>query len=144
MACLARDARRSVDSRTALTVVGVRASWALLFSFARSVRASANEARSLNDELVVAHGVTIEQYEILRRLALGGGLRQADLSEPPLVTAANVRRELTTLERNAFVHRSGEGSSSEVALTGAGREKVRAASTAQLDELLGPAVRDDD
>jgi DNA-binding MarR family transcriptional regulator len=143
MACLAKDARRSVESRTALTVVGFRASRARLFSFARTVLASAGAARSLNDELVGAHGVTIEQYEILRRLALRGSLRQADLSEPPLVTAANVRRELTALERNGLVHRSGEGSSSEVALTNAGREKVRAAGTAQLDELFGRAVPDD-
>jgi hypothetical protein len=74
----------------------VRASWAQISSFARRVRANAGTARSLDDELAAAHGVTIEQYEILRRLALRGNVRQAELSEPPLVTAANVRRSRGT------------------------------------------------
>jgi len=83
-------------------VVAFRASWARLSSFARLLRANTGAARSLNDELVAAHAITIEQYEILCRLALVGSLRQADLGEPPLVTAAHLRRELTTLERTVW------------------------------------------
>jgi DNA-binding MarR family transcriptional regulator len=39
--------------------------------------------RSLSDELVADHGITIEQYEILSRLARtpDGRMRQADISE---------------------------------------------------------------
>jgi len=124
-------------ARRADRVVAFCASWARLSSFARLLRANTGAARSLNDELVAAHAITIEQYEILCRLALVGSLRQADLGEPPLVTAAHLRRELTTLERNGLVHRSGEGDSSEVALTDAGREKVRAARNPQLEGLFG-------
>ena len=115
----------------------LRTPWAQISLFASRVRANAGTARSLDDELVAGHGVTIEQYEILRRLALRGNVRQAELSEPPLVTAANVRRELTTLEQNGLVRRSGEGDASDVALTEAGREKVRVARNGQLEELLG-------
>jgi DNA-binding MarR family transcriptional regulator len=93
----------------------IRATWGRISSSARLVRANAGEARSLNDELVAAHGVTIEQYEILRHLALQRNPCQAGLSDPPLVTAANVRRELTILERNGLVRRTGEGEMSDVA-----------------------------
>ena len=67
-------------------------------------------------------------------------MRQADLSEPPLVTAANVQRVLGDLERTHLVDRGGEGKASVVVLTDAGREKVRGASSshsAELEELLG-------
>jgi DNA-binding MarR family transcriptional regulator len=114
-----------------------RAAFARISYFARRVRANVGATRNLNDELVAAHELTIEQYEILSRLALRGRMRTRDLSEPPLVTAANVGRELTTLERSGLVRRDGEGDTSGVALTDAGREKVRVARTRQLDELLG-------
>ncbi len=117
--------------------MALRGSWARISSFSKLLRANADTARSLDDGLGATHGVTIEQYEILRRLALRGYLRQADLSEPPLVTAANVRRELTTLEQGGLIRRSGVGDMADVALTDAGREKVRAAGNPRLDELLG-------
>jgi DNA-binding MarR family transcriptional regulator len=113
--------------------MGVRGSWARISSFSRVLRANVEKARSLNDELVAEHGVTIEQFEILTRLAL----HHADLSEPPLVTGANVRRELAALERAGLVIRSGEDAASDVQLTDAGRETVRAARSPELDALLG-------
>ena len=99
-------------------------------------------ARSLNDELVADHGITIEQYEILSRLSRtpDGHMRQTDISEPPLVTAANVQRELGDLARIHLVERSSEGEVPIAVLTDVGREKVRAASSShstQLEELLG-------
>jgi DNA-binding MarR family transcriptional regulator len=120
----------------------LRSWWASVSSFTRRLRANAAAARSLNDELVADHGITIEQYEILSRLARtpDGRMLQAEISEPPLVTAANVDRELGDLERIHLVERSGEGQAPVVLLTEGGREKVRAASSrhsAQLAELLG-------
>lgn len=111
-------------------------------AFTRLLRANVAVTRSLNDELVAEHGITIEQYEILSRLARTPDrrMRLSDLSEPPLITAANVQRVLADLERSHLVDRSGEGEASVVVLTDAGREKVREASSshpAQLEELLG-------
>jgi DNA-binding MarR family transcriptional regulator len=117
--------------------MGIRGSWAGISAFSRVLRANVEKARSLNDELVAEHGVTIEQLEILNRLALQGSRRQADLSEPPLVTGANLRRELANLERAGLVHRSGEAEGPDIALTDAGRETVRAARRPELDALLG-------
>jgi DNA-binding MarR family transcriptional regulator len=116
--------------------MGIRGSWAGISAFSRVLRANVEKARSLNDELVAEHGVTIEQLEILNRLALQGSRRQADLSEPPLVTGANLRRELANLERAGLVHRSGEAEGPDIALTDAGRETVRAARRPELDALL--------
>ena len=102
---------------------------------------NAATTRSLNDELVEQHGLTIEQYEILSRLARTGEgrMRQAGLTEQPLRTAANVKRVVAELERRHLVDRS-EGQAPVLVLTDEGREKVRAARSshyAQLEELLG-------
>jgi DNA-binding MarR family transcriptional regulator len=113
----------------------LRSSWTVVSSFAGRLRANVAATRSLNDQLVADHGITIEQYEILSRLrrAPNMRLRQADLNVPALVTAANVGRVLRDLERSRLVDRSSER---VVAMTDEGREKVRMASSPQLDELL--------
>ena len=121
----------------------VRLSWTGIVSFTRRLRANAATARSLNDELVAEHGITIEQYEVLGRIARSPDMRvrQADLDDPPLVTAPNVERVLRDLEQDQLVDRGAEGDARVVALTDDGRAKllaVRSNRAAQLDELLGP------
>ena len=124
-------------ARRADRVVAFCASWARLSSFARLLRANTGAARSLNDELVAAHGITIEQYEILCRLALFG---EPAPGRSRRAAASHSRAPMTRADHpgaNGLVHRSGEGDSSEVALTDAGREKVRAARNPQLEGLFG-------
>jgi hypothetical protein len=92
----------------------LRFAWMRMSSFTRLVRANVAATRSLNDELVGEHGVTIERHEVLSRIARtqDGRIPQADLSEPPLVTAAHVQRVLADLVRSHLVDRSGERPSS--------------------------------
>jgi DNA-binding MarR family transcriptional regulator len=113
-----------------------------IVSFARRLRANTATARSLNDELEADHGITIEQYEILSRIARTPTLRmrEGDLSDPPLVTAASIEHVLGELEQGQLVDRSAEGGARVVALRDEGHETIRAVRSSgspQLDQLLG-------
>jgi hypothetical protein len=73
----------------------VRSSWVRVGSFTRLLQATTAAARGLNHELVAEHGITIEQDEVLSRIArTPEPTDHPDISDPPLVTAANVERVL--------------------------------------------------
>jgi DNA-binding MarR family transcriptional regulator len=116
-------------------------------AFAALLRAHASVTRRLNAELLADHDLTINDYEVLLRLAHAPErrLRRVDLAEEVLLTASGVTRLLDGLERGGYVVRGPCDSDRRVVyaiLTDAGLDKVRQASAshiAQIDELLGGA-----
>ena len=118
----------------------------------RLVRASAAVTRQLSAQLNVDHGLSINDYEALLRLARApdARLRRVDLANSLLLTAGGVTRLLDGLERDGFVAREECPSDRRVSyavLTEAGRDKLREASeshTRQIRELLGGTYDDDE
>ena len=130
----------------------VRSYWLRIASFATLVRANAGPTRSLNEELVTELGLTVEEYEVVLRIARAPGMRmhEPDLVAQPLLTAAKVTRVLDRLEQRGLVDRGHEGDDRDVLyvrLTDAGRAKTRdatAAHIAEVEELFGPLFDDDE
>jgi DNA-binding MarR family transcriptional regulator len=129
----------------------VRPYWLRIASFATLVRANAGPTRSLNEELVTEFGLTVEEYEVVLRIARAPGMRmrELDLAAQPLLTAAKVTRVLDRLERRGLVDRGYEVDDRNVlyvTLTDAGRAKTRDATAnhaAQVEKLFG-ALFDDE
>ena len=93
--------------------------------------------RQLNADLLAAHGLTINDYEVLLHLARAPerSLRRVDLAERALLTPSGVTRLLEGLERSGLVRRVACSSDRRVAyatLTDAGYEKLREASKTHL------------
>ena len=124
---------------------GVRAFLALL-------HAHATATRQLNAQLTADHGLTINDYEVLLRLARAPErrMRRVDLADQVLLTASGITRLLDGLERDGFVVRASCDSDRRVVyavLTDAGMEKLAEATTthfAQIDELFAERFAEDD
>jgi DNA-binding MarR family transcriptional regulator len=121
-------------------------------AFVRLVRAHFAVTRQLSAQLSADHGLNLNAYEALVRLAGApdSRMRRVDLANDLLLTAGGVTRLLDGLERDGLVAREECASDRRVSyavLTEAGRAKVRAASkshTRQIRELLGGLYDDDD
>jgi len=108
------------------------------------IRTHAAVIRQLNAQLTRDHGLTINDYEVLLRLARAedGRMRRVDLATEVLLTASGITRLLDGLEKAGFVERASCDSDRRVVyavLTDAGRERLRSASTshvAQIEELF--------
>ncbi len=103
-----------------------------LVPFVNFLRAHAAVVRELSSELVSAHGLTINDYEVLLRLsrAEGSRMRRVDLAQEVLLTPSGITRLLEGLERSGFVERVACKEDLRVSyaqLTSAGRAKLRAA-----------------
>jgi DNA-binding MarR family transcriptional regulator len=101
------------------------------------LRAHAATTRALSADLVAEHGLTINDYEALLRLARAEDkrMRRVDLAGALLLTASGVTRLLDGLERAGFVERATCASDRRVVyavLTTAGRAKLREASGSHL------------
>jgi DNA-binding MarR family transcriptional regulator len=113
-------------------------------AFTRLVRASSAVTRELSAQLQADHGLTINAYEALLRLALSpdSRMRRVDLANSLLLTASGVTRLLDGLEREGFVGREACESDRRVTyavLTKTGRDKLRQADrshTRQIGELM--------
>jgi DNA-binding MarR family transcriptional regulator len=113
-------------------------------AFTRLVRASFAVTRELSAQLQADHGLTINAYEALLRLALSPGsrMRRVDLANSLMLTASGVTRLLDGLEREGLVGREACESDRRVTyavLTKAGRDKLRQADrthTRQIGELM--------
>ena len=113
-------------------------------SFAALLRAHASATRLLNAQLMADHGLTINDYEVLLRLARAPEqrMRRVDLADQVLLTASGITRLLDGLERGGFVERGSCATDRRVVhavLTPTGLEKVQEASAshlAQVDELF--------
>jgi DNA-binding MarR family transcriptional regulator len=116
-------------------------------AFVSLVRAHAAATRLLSAQLMDDHGLTINDYEVMLRLARAPEqrLRRVDLAQQVLLTASGITRLLDGLEAAGFVGRSACASDRRVVyavLTEEGRAKLREASTshiAQIDALFGEA-----
>jgi DNA-binding MarR family transcriptional regulator len=121
-------------------------------AFVRLVRASISVTRQLSAQLSADHGLNINAYEALLRLARAPDrrMRRVDLANDLLLTAGGVTRLLDGLERDGFVAREAGESDRRVTyavLTKAGRAKLREATkshTRQIRELMGGTYDDDE
>ena len=104
------------------------------------LQAHATVIRELNAELVAAHGLTLNDYEVLLWLARAPDrrLRRVDLAERVLLTASGITRLLEGLERHGFVRKAACSSDGRVVyaeLTDEGYAKLRTASRTHLDGI---------
>jgi DNA-binding MarR family transcriptional regulator len=100
--------------------------------FALFLRAHAAVVRELSAELEAEHGLTINDYEVLLRLAHAPEriMRRVDLAEQVLLTPSGITRLLEGLERAGLVDRASCATDARVKyahLTDAGLAKLRAA-----------------
>jgi DNA-binding MarR family transcriptional regulator len=112
-----------------ITEVQTRTELAPWVSF---LRAHATIIRELSAELVAEHGLTINDYEVLLRLARAPDrrMRRVDLAEDVLLSPSGITRLLGGLERSGLVERAACESDARVVyaqLTSAGNAKLRAA-----------------
>jgi len=109
------------------------------------LRAHAAVTRRLNAQLSADHGLTINDFEVLLRLARAPDrrLRRVDLAEEVVLTASGITRLLDGLERSGFVERASCDADRRVVyavLTESGLAKLREAArshSAQIEELFG-------
>jgi DNA-binding MarR family transcriptional regulator len=121
-------------------------------AFVRLIRAGIAVTRRLSGQLSVDHGLSINAYEALLRIAKAPGrrMRRVDLANSLLLTAGGVTRLLDGLEREGFVAREECASDRRVSyavLTEAGRTKLREADkshTRQIRELMGGLYDEDE
>jgi DNA-binding MarR family transcriptional regulator len=123
-----------------------------LQAWIRFLRVHATLTRQFSADLAAAHGLTLNDYDVLVQLAHaeGGRLRRVDLAERVLLTPSGITRLLEGLERAGWVERvacASDGRVSYAQLTDAGRAKLREASTTHLEAvraLLAERFDDDD
>jgi DNA-binding MarR family transcriptional regulator len=135
--------------------------------FVHFIRGHAAIVRELSSELVAAHGLTINDYEVLLRLSRADGnrMRRIDLAQEVLLTPSGITRLLEGLERSGYVERVACKEDLRVSyaqLTPSGRAKLRVAGKTHvagirrlfldhfaedervvLGELLGRLTRDE-
>lgn len=101
------------------------------------LRAHAAVTRELNAELLEAHGLTLNDYDVLAQLRRGPehGLKRSELAERVLLTPSGITRLLDGLERSGYVRKGECESDARVTyavLTDEGRQKLREASRTHL------------
>lgn len=95
---------------------------------------------TLDRELVGAHGLSFNQFEVLTWLGRAGrgGLRMSELAARVVLSPSGVTRAVDHLERRGFVARcvfEGDKRGSVAALTADGRAVLRAATSVHLQGL---------
>src|SRR5919202_6902466 len=106
-------------------------------AWARLLRAHAALTRRFSSQLLEAHGLTLNDYEVLLHLAHAPErrLRRVDLAEQVLLTPSGVTRLLSGLERAGYVDRAACDTDARVTyavLTKDGHEKLREAAPTHL------------
>jgi MarR family 2-MHQ and catechol resistance regulon transcriptional repressor len=106
-------------------------------AWARLLRAHAATRRSLSAQLEAEHGLTVNDFEALLRLAHAedGRMRRVDLAEELMLTASGVTRLLEGLEAEGFVERAACASDRRVVyavITERGREKLDTAADSHI------------
>jgi DNA-binding MarR family transcriptional regulator len=115
-----------------------------LDSWVKFLRAHSAITRQLNADLLNAHGLTLNDYEVLLVLSRteDGMMRRVDLAESVVLTASGITRLLDGLERSGLVEKVASPSDARVSyarVTPAGRTKLRNAAQTHLagiDELF--------
>lgn len=111
-----------------------------LSAWVNFLRAHSALTRQMNADLVHAHGLTINDYEVLLQLAKADErrLRRVDLVERLLLTASGITRLLDGLQCAGYVTTAQCASDARVkyaVLTEAGAEKLHDASTTHLESI---------
>jgi len=92
--------------------------------------------RRLDAELVAEHGLPLVHYDVLVQLAEAGGARRmSDLANAVLLSRSGLTRLVDQLERQGLVSRrrsAADARGIEAVLTGAGRDRLRAAAPTHL------------
>jgi DNA-binding MarR family transcriptional regulator len=106
----------------------------------RLLRAHAAITRRFNSQLLSAHGLTLNDYEVLLHLSRADGrrLRRVDLAERILLTPSGITRLLEGLERCGLVERASCASDARVTyaqLTEQGDTKLREASETHVEDI---------
>jgi DNA-binding MarR family transcriptional regulator len=125
---------------------------AAIAAFARLLRANAAVTRALSADLVDEHGLTINDYEALLRLARAeeGRMRRVDLADELVLTPSGVTRLLAGLERAGLVEKATCATDARVTyavLTREGKRKLRQASkshVASIQALFGERYDDEE
>ena len=96
--------------------------------------------RRFNGELMSAHELTLNDYEVLLRLAQEPErmMRRVDLAKSVLLTPSGITRLLEGLERCGYVERASCSSDARVTyalLTDEGYEKLRQASSTHVEGI---------
>jgi DNA-binding MarR family transcriptional regulator len=96
--------------------------------------------RRFNGELSAAHGLTVNDYEVLLRLAQAPErmMRRVDLAKSVLLTPSGITRLLEGLERAGYVERASCSSDARVTyalLTDEGYQKLRQASSTHVEGI---------
>lgn len=104
------------------------------------LRAHAAVTRQLSARLEAAHGLTLNDYDVLVQLAYTPDrqLRRIDLARSVLLSASGITRLLDGLEREGWVEKGVCPSDARVTyavLTDAGMAKFRAARTTHLADV---------
>lgn len=104
------------------------------------MRAHVAAMRRFNGELSSAHGLTINDYEVLLHLAHAPDrmMRRVDLAKSVLLTPSGITRLLEGLERCGYVERASCSSDARVTyalLTDEGHEKLREASATHVEGI---------
>jgi DNA-binding MarR family transcriptional regulator len=121
-------------------------------AFVNFIRAHACVVRGLDRELVSDHGLTINDYEVLLRLARAPDrmLRRVDLAQQVLLTPSGITRLLDGLQRSGYVEKAACDTDARVVyakLTEAGRDKLGAATddhVASIRALFGERFTDEE
>ena len=108
------------------------------------LRSHAAITRQMNVDLLNAHGLTLNDYEVMLHLARAEGqmMRRVDLAESVVLTASGITRLLDGLECGGYVEKATSDSDARVSyakLTDAGQTKLAEASVthrAGIDELF--------
>jgi DNA-binding MarR family transcriptional regulator len=103
-------------------------------------RAYVSAMRRFNGELSAAHGLTLNDYEVLLHLAQAPDrmMRRVDLAKSVLLTPSGITRLLEGLERCGYVERASCSSDARVTyalLTEEGYEKLRQASSTHIQGI---------
>jgi DNA-binding MarR family transcriptional regulator len=111
-----------------------------LDAWARLLQAHASTTRALSGSLLAEHGLTLNDYEALLRLARAedSRMRRVDLAEQLTLTASGVTRLLDGLEAAGYVERGACLTDRRVVyavITDVGRDKLEAASSSHLAEV---------
>ena len=108
-----------------------------LDSWVAFLRSHSAITRQLNAELLVAHGLTLSDYEVLLYLSRAEQrmMRRVDLAESVVLTASGITRLLDGLERAGLVEKDSCATDARVSyakLTEAGLRKLREAAVTHL------------
>src|SRR4051812_1097017 len=108
--------------------------------FSRLLRAHSALSRELSARLVTEHGLTINDYEALLRLAHADehGMKRVALAEQLMLTPSGVTRLLDGLERDGWVRKGSCDSDARITyavLTDEGRERLESAGRTHIAQV---------